>query len=353
MSRSSFFAGILTAIAGSLLAFFGKGSLPVTKPHLGTNYNVSLSSSAAPSPPHWVIYSDKWVSGENGPPAVTDIAVRLYLRFSDTFDDGLTVCIVIHKGYNVFVLSFWLMSGPADQALEWTLISASTRSSIKSSYAAAGIKLMVSAFGSTDSPTSSGADPTTTANNLAAWVIQYGLDGVDIDYEDFAAMNAQNGGAEAWLATFTTALRTKLPQGQYIITHAPVAPWFSPIYKSGAYLKVDQTVGSLIDWYNVQFYNQGVNEYTTCTGLLQTSSSTWPNTALFQIAAAGVPLNKLVIGKPATTGDATNGYISPSTLAGCLSTAKSGGWNAGVMVWQYPDAGVSWIQTVRSIAFPE
>ena len=50
-------------------------------------------------------------------------------------------------------------------------------------YAAAGIKLIVSVFGSTDAPTSSGADPVSTANNIAAWVKEYDLDGVDVDYE--------------------------------------------------------------------------------------------------------------------------------------------------------------------------
>lgn len=72
-----------------------------------------------------------------------------------------------------------------------------------------------------------------------------------------AAINAANGAAEAWLITFTQTLRAALPAGQYIITHAPVAPWFSPIYTAGAYTKVHAQVGSLIDWYNVQFYNQG------------------------------------------------------------------------------------------------
>ncbi|KAF9240692.1 glycoside hydrolase [Melanogaster broomeanus] len=294
------------------------------------------SRLVAHAAPHFVIYSDKWISGENGPPPVADI-----------------------QGYNVFSLSFWLLSGPADQALEWTLISNATRSSIKSSYAAAGINLMVSAFGSTDAPTSSGANPTTTANNLAAFVIQYGLDGVDVDYEDFNAMNAMDGTAEAWLATFTTALRAKLPAGstslRMLDALVAVAPWFSAKYTSGAYLKVHQTVGSLIDWYNVQFYNR--KGYLASTrpapGLLTTSSSTWPNTAVFQIAAAGVTLNKIVIGKPATTADASNGYMSPSTLASCLGTAVGEGWDAGVMVWEYPDAAASWIQTVRSIAFPE
>ena len=45
--------------------------------------------------------------------------------------------------------------------------------------------------------------------------------------------------------------------GEYIVTHAPVAPWFSPgKFPSGAYLTIDQTVGDLIDWYNIQFYNR-------------------------------------------------------------------------------------------------
>jgi chitinase len=44
---------------------------------------------------------------------------------------------------------------------------------------------------------------------------------------------------------------------EYILTHAPLAPWFTPSkYPGGAYLKIHQTVGSLIDWYNVQFYNR-------------------------------------------------------------------------------------------------
>ena len=42
---------------------------------------------------------------------------------------------------------------------------------------------MVSAFGATDAPTTNGANPTETANSMAAWVEQYGLDGLDVDYE--------------------------------------------------------------------------------------------------------------------------------------------------------------------------
>ncbi|RDB20822.1 Basic endochitinase [Hypsizygus marmoreus] len=318
----------LSAFRGMLCAPLGDAS-----PALDTFNSTSLGffARATPSPPHFVIYSDRRVSGLTGPPPVAQV-----------------------KGYNVFALSFLLTEGAFDKAEEWTQLSSSQRSSIKSQYAAAGIKLIVSLFGATDAPTSNGADPIATANTMAAWVKQFNLDGVDVDYEDFDAINVGDGKAEAWLASFTRQLRVQLPQGTYILTHAPVAPWFSPNkFGGGAYLQVHSAVGSLIDWYNVQFYNQGSNEYTSCAGLLTTSSNTWPRSALFQIAASGIPLSKLVIGKPATSGDASNGFMSTSTLAGCVQQAKSQGWNAGVMVWEFPSAAAAWIQSVRSLAFPE
>jgi len=116
---------------------------------------------------------------------------------------------------------------------------------------------------------------------------------------------------------------------------------------------VHEQVGDIIDWYNVQFYNQGTTEYTTCAGLLTASSSTWPESALFQIAANGVTLDKLVIGKPAVAADETaGGFIDPATLATCVAEAKSEGWTAGVMSWEYPDAAAAWIAEVRADSWP-
>jgi chitinase len=128
-----------------------------------------------------------------------------------------------------------------------------------------------------------------------------GLDGADVDYEDMAAMNKQDGSAEKWLVDFTKALRAKLPSPQYIITHAPVLYLSGENHgATGAYLTVDKQVGSMIDWYNLQFYNQGASEYTDCAGLFDKSSSAWPKSSVFEIAASGVDVNKLVVGKPAT-----------------------------------------------------
>jgi hypothetical protein len=72
---------------------------------------------------------------------------------------------------------------------------------------------------------------------------------------------------------------------------------------------------------------EGASEYTTCANLLTASSSTWPQTAVFQIASSGVPMSKIVIGKPATTSEASNGFMSTSTLASCLQQAQAKGWS--------------------------
>ncbi|KAF8216500.1 glycoside hydrolase [Mycena galopus ATCC 62051] len=326
----SFYLARLAAVASAFLFVSRVRSIPTDIPAfegLGQQARDVLARTT-PAAPHWVVYSDAYVSATA--PATSAVT-----------------------GFNVFILSFLLTEGAWDEAEAWTTYSATQRATIKSQYAAAGIKLMVSAFGSTDVPTTSGVNPVTMATTMANWVIKYDLDGIDVDYEDFGAFDAGTGAAEQWLISFTTQLRTILPVGQYIITHAPVAPWFSPNrWGGGGYLAVNKAVGNLIDWYNIQFYNQGTSEYTTCAGLLTTSSSSWPGSAVFQIGASGVPLSKIVIGKPATSGDATNGYMSASTLAGCLATAKSQGWTGGAMVWEWPDATSSWIKTVRASSWP-
>ena len=80
-------------------------------------------------------------------------------------------------------MTFWKSDGPVDQANEWAELSDDTRNEMISSFHAVGIKVLVSAFGDSEKPTTGGTDPTSTADNLAAWVKQYGLDGVDVDYE--------------------------------------------------------------------------------------------------------------------------------------------------------------------------
>ncbi|KAH9851885.1 chitinase [Lenzites betulinus] len=271
-----------------------------------------------------------------------------FVVYSDGALDGSVLPPLDHiAGFNVLNLAFLLTTGPADQAKNWAVLPADQRQTLKQQYNAAGVSLVVSAFGETDTPTAQ--DPTAMANTLAQFVLNTDLDGVDIDYEEFALVIAQPGVAETWLTTLTQTLRQQLPQGQFILSHAPVGPWFSPGFcPGGCYLTVDKNVGSLIDWYNIQFYNQSPDPgYESCDTLLSTTPS-----SIFSIQKSGVDVNKLVIGKPGIQADApSGGLIDPATLATCMQTAVAGGWNAGVMGFQFPHTDATWIATVKGSVF--
>ena len=79
------------------------------------------------------------------------------------------------------------------------------RKTLKKKYNDAGIKIMISAFGATEFPTSGKLDPIECANKLGKVVLENNLDGVDIDWEDNIAMNAGNG--ETWIVNFMIRLR--------------------------------------------------------------------------------------------------------------------------------------------------
>ena len=81
-------------------------------------------------------------------------------------------------------------------------------------------------------------------------------------YGAASTRKAGSGPAVAWLCTLTKALRRALPSPRYLISHAPQAPYFDLGYDV-----VHRNCGADIDYYNVQFYNQG-NYYVTESGLI-------------------------------------------------------------------------------------
>ena len=85
--------------------------------------------------------------------------------------------------YNTINLAFWTTSGPADVALVWsdlyTYVSsdnpwgnstAEVQQAWKQIYNDNGVKLIVSAFGATDFPTTAGQSAETTCGDLATFV---------------------------------------------------------------------------------------------------------------------------------------------------------------------------------------
>ena len=122
---------------------------------------------------------------------------------------------------------------------------------------------------------------TKCANSLADYVINNKLDGVDIDYEDSNAFENPSLHGEEWLITLTNILRQRLPADK-ILSHAPQAPYFmgTSKYPNNAYNKVHQMVGSKIDFYNVQFYNQDSSSYNTSQTLFNVSGGWAPGTSV-------------------------------------------------------------------------
>jgi chitinase len=267
-----------------------------------------------------------------------------------------TILDAADAGYNVIILAFYLSkSGPADMALVWAGLSEETKVATMNQIHDKGAVVLVSVGGATDSPYTS--DATQLGTIAGEWAKSQHLDGVDFDLEDIAAGFVVGGKSSeetvTWFVDVSESCRRALgPDG--IITHAPQAPYFGAegtaawTGPSGGYTAVEKRT-STINFYNVQFYNQGASCYTDYNGLFKSSCSTFPGTSVAEIHAAGVPLEKIVVGKPVTMADAGNGYVEPATLGGWFRQAASElGWNGGLMGWQWGEKNTltSWLNSV-------
>ena len=283
------------------------------------------------------------------------------------------------KGCNIINLSFWRpmsdgTSDPADAALVWSDAVAyfgtdsefgsttqEIQANLRNRYHQQNAKVLVSAFGANIEPTTHYIDPEAVGENLAMFVIENQLDGVDVDYEDNAAMEA--GTAVPWLITMTEAmLRTfasSAPGQKFYISHAPQAPYFMDGKYPQNYVDLyyssvgDSIVGYYLDFFNIQFYNQGTSEYLTYETLFLQSTGWSLGTAVLQITEKGIAMNKLLVGKPVTEDDVYNsGYVPQDELANIFRTASQGVWYycddvGGVMNWQFASDTTAWMKEMK------
>jgi len=299
---------------------------------------IASSMVSAVQAPYKVIYIDfRNVNWNNGAQTVLDAA---------------------DAGFNVIILAFYMSSaGPADMAQVWATLPDATKAETMSQVHAKGAIVLVAVGGATDSPYSS--DASRLGTTAGEWARSQHLDGVDFDLEDIAAGFTVGGKSTEqtinWFVDVTNACRTALGDGG-IISHAPQAPYFGAeggsgqwTGPSGGYTAIEKRTN--IDFYNVQFYNQGASCYTDYNGLFKSSCSTFPGTSVSEINAAGVPLAKIVVGKPVTIGDAGNGHVEPATLGGWFRQGASElGWNGGIMGWQWGEKNTltSWLNNILS-----
>lgn len=259
-----------------------------------------------------------------------------------------TTNALVDMGYNVIILAFWLNSGPADFAQVWAAAPPDQRQAAIDYAHQHGAIIMVSCAGSTESPYT--YDANAYGSSIGRFAAGNLLDGIDFDLENFgpgfvaAGKNAQE--IQQWLSTSNAAARNAFASArgvQPVISHAPQAPYFGKVGdtnswagSTGGYSGVEQNAD--VDFYNVQFYNQGATCYVDYQGLFENSANcpAFPGTSVKEIQSYGIPLSKIVVGKPLLQADASNGWVSPASLKSFVDQAKASlGWNAGVMFWMF------------------
>lgn len=252
-------------------------------------------------------------------------------------------------GYNVIILAFYLLDKPVDIVYAWSNVCTEAQRKETLDYLhSKGSILLMSAGGDSIAPYEQ-ITGTEYGTRTAAFAKQYGFDGVDYDLENFnpgltyGSLNSQQ--IIDWLSDCTTACKNVLGD-KGIISFAPQSPYFSPIGSSiptwagplGGFVGVNAKVGDKIDFYNIQFYNQGSDMYVDYQNLFINSGTSLPFTSVLQISDAGIPLNKIVVGKPMLASDASTGYVNLSSLGLWFNQAKQElNWNAGLMFWQWHD----------------
>lgn len=311
----------------------------------------------------WLTLTWNWLSGQftsfrpfDSHPTITttnytDLLPK-YIAYGDSYLNNNSFGVPdpnALKGFTHYNIAFWTSTdGGSDNVAEWIKASVTQRKAIVKAYNDAGIRLGMALFGETDAPLSNGEDPYKLANRITNFVKKYNLQGVDVDFEEYDAFEQKR--ATKWLIPFTRQLRANLPKEQYYLSHAPIAPLFNTDSYPLGYTWVEQRIGDLIDFYNIQFYNQ--DDYSTCHTLLVESKGEWPNTALIQLNQVyGIPFEKMIVGKPAREQDADNGYIDPHKLAVCLANfAVPTGWKSGCMWWEYTGDLQRVLEPVKKLA---
>jgi hypothetical protein len=277
-----------------------------------------------------------------------------------------TVARAVDAGFNMVLLAFWLGggAGAVDAAGAWGALPPAARAATLAYAHSKGAVVLASAGGATDEPYAS-TPGAAYGQRAAAWAVSAGLDGLDLDLEGFAPGFAYppltTAQTVAWLVDASKAARAVLCPWR-LLMHAPQAPYFgapgSPTSwagPTGGYTAVWGGTGpGVVDWFGVQAYNQGPGCYTSAAGLFTRSGADCPGcpgTSLGEIAGYGVPLNRLVVGKPLVAGvDAGSGWVSAGNLGAYFAQAAAAqGWAGGGFVWQWSaSAAPAWAAAVRA-----
>lgn len=256
-----------------------------------------------------------------------DAKIIAYINEISSFE---VESLIKGKGkYTHYIFSSWTYkSGPLDSLHSLVRGSFGNPIGTVAKLREEGLKVMMACGSEHEVPTGV-ADPIEYGRKAARFAMDYGFQGLDfkIDNLAFGKQSAD------WLINATRAAKDVFPDS--IISHSPKARYFSPA--AFLYLDVHKYVGDLIDFYNIQFFNQQSCFFDTYEQLIHDSGNAQPETSVGQIHANGIPFRKMLITKPVSVKDARDtGYLHPIELATIIRKAASNNLApGGVAAWQW------------------
>ena len=263
----------------------------------------------------------------------------------DTFENFID--IAHNSGITHIILEFIVCAPPLekltyfDTVTEWQNYSDTQKTTLINKMNKYGITVMVSFGGATSFMdglekvfNSKYSNSATLANELVDWMYKNKVTGIDLDIEHLPRewSDEQNSKIVNYLGSLSQNIKKRGKElGFYIIvSHAPQTPYYNgPMnrqYYGGqwgyTYNKIEQLYGAYIDFYNIQYYNQG-NIYTDYNSLFikdGPNDGTGFNAAVLQLINANsvnalyfpIPDFKIVIGKPNNPLEVSNtqGFIN-------------------------------------------
>lgn len=252
-----------------------------------------------------------------------------------------------YEGYTDIIFAFWQdpttgVSGAAEAAIN-------NKSEILTFLKSKNKKCILAAGGANlQNPLQFDAQKFGT--ELAKFAIEHNFDGVDLDIENL--ITPPTSVEINWLVEVTKAVKST--GKDLLISHAPQATYF---VNNGGYSLVEKETNGIVDYYNIQFYNQGTWEYQSYENyesMFESSYNNIPNTtSIPSIIEQGVPSEKLIVGKPITAqdmgGSDSTGYIPLEQLTQIIDQAINNNIPfGGVMGWKIDsDIDGIWGKTIE------
>lgn len=189
------------------------------------------------------------------------------------------------------------------------------------------------------------------AGQLAAFVTEYNLDGIDIDYEDTdALMNGTPYDGVSFASDLTNDLRQAIGTDK-IISHAPQPPYLWQGETNIPYAQILANTGDSIDRLYMQYYNNPWYQ-TPVSQIIDNYKAIVAGWSGF----SGIDASRLLVGKPVGEGDAGSGWISATDIGEDIITPLLAAQSdfGGVMGWQYSSDGPGgpWSTTLPAYLWP-